>query len=175
MKLLFCRNCHDMFKLASFTKYCNCRQSSGKYLEDGDNIEIQGSCEVVGITNISLVRGLKKLDAENNALGPDLTAFFFNRNYHKISRINSATFVNYLEVGDLNSLIINEFGLPNFDFVAEEELSGADFWVRNIIPELKTDFELKWLKNNDGYRTVGFLNHLCAIGKIDNGFYLVKI
>ena len=52
MKILFCKSCGDLFKLSFRLKFCDCKQSNGKYLSDGDKCQISGENAVVlGIPN----------------------------------------------------------------------------------------------------------------------------
>ncbi len=51
MKLLHCLNCKDLFAMRYSLKQCECGQSTGQYLPDGNNVVIIGPCKVVGIKN----------------------------------------------------------------------------------------------------------------------------
>lgn len=54
MKLLFCRNCNDLFPLSKKEKTCSCKQTWGRYLKDGRMAEYSGPCAPIGIDNPSL-------------------------------------------------------------------------------------------------------------------------
>jgi hypothetical protein len=58
MKLLFCLKCQDARKLGKRKRYCACRQSSGRYIDDV-MAEVSGPCEVICFANSSLAEALK--------------------------------------------------------------------------------------------------------------------
>ena len=94
MKLLLCRSCQDMVKLAtSEVRHCHCKRCSGHYLEDGHNAEVWGrEAEVIAIGNTSLIHALKSEDLTKPALGlgPDIRAWLFPHNYFRITRHGEA-------------------------------------------------------------------------------------
>lgn len=57
MKLIFCLECHDIFKLHRQWKTCWCKKSHGR-VTDGLNAEIGGKGIPLGIENQSLVNAL---------------------------------------------------------------------------------------------------------------------
>lgn len=84
MKLLFCWNCNDLFKLHRASRACKCGSSIARYLEDGDHVEVIGDCcDLVGIDN----RVFWKL-SHDQRLRPNeekpFTAWMYGRDYHKI-------------------------------------------------------------------------------------------
>lgn len=51
MKLLYCTNCHSIFNLRKMPKRCDCKLSTGHYLEDGLHAEYKGPCIPLGFAN----------------------------------------------------------------------------------------------------------------------------
>ncbi len=72
MKLLYCKECHDVFNLNGNLKTCTCSKSGGKYL---DNLyaEYYGPCIPLGFANMSFVRALSNQPSEGQ--GEVFTAF----------------------------------------------------------------------------------------------------
>ena len=58
MKLIFCPYCHDLFRLTHKKKFCECRKSFGKYLDD-ISAEINKNAVPIGIENKSFRRALE--------------------------------------------------------------------------------------------------------------------
>lgn len=58
MKLIFCQNCHDVFKLHSDFKTCLCSASGGRYIDDL-NAVITGEGIPLGFDNNDFVKALK--------------------------------------------------------------------------------------------------------------------
>lgn len=55
MKLLFCRQCGDLFKLRYEAKSCECGEVSGAYKPDGDHAWIEGSkATLLGLSNYEM-------------------------------------------------------------------------------------------------------------------------
>ena len=46
MKLLFCEDCQDVFRLTQEERVCGCGETKGRYLEDGLHAEYSGDCAV---------------------------------------------------------------------------------------------------------------------------------
>ena len=93
MKLLFCRNCRDVQKLAFTAVVCSCGSSHGRYLPDGRCAEIEGvDAEVIGLDSFLLARALElfSIDAERHGayaeFGPPLSAWLFPHGYSRIQR-----------------------------------------------------------------------------------------
>ena len=89
MKFIYCRTCHDVFKLALKERRCECGRTSGWYLKDGHSAEVHGKeAEVIGIDDKTLVMALKSAEIEHptHGLGPDVRAWVFPRNYYRIRR-----------------------------------------------------------------------------------------
>lgn len=59
MKLIFCPECHDVIKMSFNTRYCECKLSWGKYLEDGLHAEIGGKTISLGFNNTDFVRAIQ--------------------------------------------------------------------------------------------------------------------
>lgn len=54
MKLLFCRECRDVFRLWGQQRRCSCGRSKGRYLSDGHHAKFSGPCIPIGIANTDL-------------------------------------------------------------------------------------------------------------------------
>jgi hypothetical protein len=52
MKLLYCKECHDVFAIYKKERFCICGKSKGIYL-DNINAKYEGPCIPLGITNDS--------------------------------------------------------------------------------------------------------------------------
>lgn len=88
MKLIFCKLCNSTFNLDYFYKVCPCGKSAGRYLENGDEVEIVGTEAVVlGILNHSFIAALRNINSLSDP-DRDFEAFVFNKNYHKIKYIS---------------------------------------------------------------------------------------
>jgi hypothetical protein len=51
MKLLNCLECHDIRKIHTQVKYCDCGKSSAQYLADGNTVVYKGNARILGIGN----------------------------------------------------------------------------------------------------------------------------
>jgi hypothetical protein len=61
MKLLYCTECHDIFKLGYNLRACKCGESQGRYLEDGLHAEIKGEFAMcLGFANSTFVKALER-------------------------------------------------------------------------------------------------------------------
>lgn len=60
MKLIFCTKCHDVIRLLSEVRRCQCGASSGWYKEDGHKAKIKGPCTPLGFDNPSFVDALRQ-------------------------------------------------------------------------------------------------------------------
>lgn len=86
MKLLFCKDCSDVVKLQLFDRSCACGNSSGRYNADGDTCTVSGvSAVVIAIGNRSLFLGV--LMQPETGEGPNLKAWVFAKDYHKINHV----------------------------------------------------------------------------------------
>ena len=86
MKLLFCKECQDLFKLSRDQKACDCGESSGRYLEDGLHAEVSGPCLLLGMDNNSLLRALRYRRA-GGIDSMDLDAFLIAEDSDRFKRI----------------------------------------------------------------------------------------
>lgn len=59
MKLILCKKCQDVFKLQKKTRYCKCKESYGKYL-DNLNAIYHGPCIPIGFSNSSLLNAIRQ-------------------------------------------------------------------------------------------------------------------
>lgn len=75
MKLIMCRECHDVIKLIHEERACRCGKSSGKYI-NRIVVEIQGPCVPIGIDNHSMTSAIQETHQDLMAvIGKELTAF----------------------------------------------------------------------------------------------------
>lgn len=84
MKLIFCPDCQDLFKLQRTERRCECGASGGRYLDE-IRAEISGKAVAVGILNQSFVAALR--GSENKTLGENFTAFIFGESAFVEGRI----------------------------------------------------------------------------------------
>lgn len=74
MKLIYCKKCHDVFKLDHELRYCKCYSCWGLYLDDGLNAVYKGRCAVpLGFANSTLVEAVHNQPKEG--MGEEFTAF----------------------------------------------------------------------------------------------------
>ena len=73
MKLLFCPDCNDCFKLLSEPRQCKCGQSSGHYVDD-INAEYSGKGIPIGFGNNSFEDAIKN-QPHDGVLGHRFYAF----------------------------------------------------------------------------------------------------
>ena len=72
MKLIFCKECHDIFRLINEKRFCKCGKSWGNYTDD-INAEIGGLAVPIGFENSSFVKAFKNRPKEG--LGSRFDAF----------------------------------------------------------------------------------------------------
>jgi hypothetical protein len=73
MKLLLCKECHDVVRLQSVKRVCKCGKSGGRYT-DGINAVYFGENAVpLGFSNSSLVNAV--VNQPNNGSGKEFIAF----------------------------------------------------------------------------------------------------
>jgi hypothetical protein len=61
MKLVYCRECQDVFKLTTKElRFCECGESAGSYKPDGLHALIYGAAIPLGFDNGSLLRALQQ-------------------------------------------------------------------------------------------------------------------
>lgn len=68
MKLLFCPECWDIFKLGRELKTCSCGKCKGKYLEDDHYAVVNGKGFSLAIDNNSLVKLILKETFEESTI-----------------------------------------------------------------------------------------------------------
>ena len=75
MKLLFCKQCNDIFRLfVDHPKTCHCGKTTGRYEEDGLHAWYQGPAIPLGFANGSFVHALQ-FQPHGPGLGKDFHAF----------------------------------------------------------------------------------------------------
>lgn len=100
MKLLFCTNCHDLFRLDKKLRVCNCGRCYGRYV-DNVNVEVSEEGIVVGFDNYSFVEALKKHKKQPNGIpvngyyfthkGFDFNAFIIPEGAQSVKRVSTQT------------------------------------------------------------------------------------
>ena len=78
---------------------------------------------------------------------------------------------------DLNEFIKNELKLPQFEFIADEELNNDSTWTTNVRPE-EMDYKefIAILRGGSTmYQSGALMNQLCFEGKLEAGEYAVDI
>ena len=58
MKLLFCKDCSDIFLMRSFLRRCQCGESTGVYADCGVIVKVSGPCSVLLFDHESFVGAL---------------------------------------------------------------------------------------------------------------------
>ena len=85
MKLIFCKECHDVVKLDYVLRYCKCSESYGWYKNDGLHAVIMGPCVPLGISNEDLQEAIRwRLDSGR---GTEFTAFVIPKKCDTIERV----------------------------------------------------------------------------------------
>ncbi len=78
MKLLYCWQCHDVFKLSHESRRCKCGDVTGAYEPDLLHAWYKGKCAVpLGFNNRSLIDSIKK--QPENGMGARFEAFVIPR------------------------------------------------------------------------------------------------
>lgn len=88
MKLLVCVKCNDVFNLNYEVKTCSCKESWGKYFEDGLHAEYGGPCLPLGFANGSFIHALHNQPEKD--WGKDFTAFVIQKECPTMKRIGPA-------------------------------------------------------------------------------------
>ncbi len=85
MKLLFCKQCNDVFRLKSKVSVCDCGETFGKYNEDGDTATVSSSprTAVVGIYNTFWRDVIYSRPVAEGKI------FVFDEDYHKLTYVDS--------------------------------------------------------------------------------------
>lgn len=83
MKLFFCKICYDIVKMDYDLRHCKCGKTAGRYLKDGDNVEISGNASCLGILNSKFLLALAN-EKSNTDEDRNFVSFVFNPNYQKI-------------------------------------------------------------------------------------------
>ena len=91
MKLLICTKCSDTIKLSTEeVRYCECRETSGRYLSDGLYAWYEGEHAIpIGIANGSLVDAIK--NQPEAGLGEIFTAFVIPKSCPTMKKVDSNT------------------------------------------------------------------------------------
>lgn len=87
MKLLYCGKCNDCFKLDYKFRKCNCHNTGGKYLSDGDQVAAikADMVSVCGIMNRQLHgASIAQTHPGGENTSFDINFFVFPQNFYKI-------------------------------------------------------------------------------------------
>ena len=85
MKLVLCKECQDVFKLASQKRNCECGKSSGRYLEDGLHATYHGPCVPIGFENNSLRDAI--INQPKEGQGKCFTAFVIPKECDTMAKV----------------------------------------------------------------------------------------
>jgi len=98
MKLIYCNNCQDVFRLVKTTNTCQCGESGGHYKEDGLNVIIHGNCKPLGFSNASFCASLE--DQPEHGAGSIFTAFVIPKVCPTVDHVDSEDYLpNYSRYG----------------------------------------------------------------------------
>lgn len=85
MKLLYCKECHDITALVKQTeRSCLCGKSKGQYTHDELNVTVSGPCEVLGFQNRSFTKALQN---KKQDWGTPFEAFVIPTNARTVTRV----------------------------------------------------------------------------------------
>jgi len=82
MKLLYCKQCKDIFRLWETTKTCQCGSTGGHYKDDRDHAICYGHAIPVGIRNDSFLQAIT--DQKEFGKGINFGAFVYPKNFPTI-------------------------------------------------------------------------------------------
>ena len=77
MKLIFCKECQDIFKLDFEMRFCKCKKSSGKYLDNSKAVYYGEFAIPIGINNHQLANAVYNPNAQST----NFDAFVFDKKY----------------------------------------------------------------------------------------------
>lgn len=85
MKLIFCKNCHDVVKLGSWggPRFCQCGKSWGQYEPDGLQGVIGGEAIALGLDNFTLAEAIR--NRPEDGMGPGINAWVFPKTTSRIA------------------------------------------------------------------------------------------
>ena len=84
MKLIYCINCSDLFRLTLDPKRCICGDSGGYYKEDGHNAWVSDKSVVLGMDNMDLSDAVSLY--RRDGTGRVIMAFILNEKASTIER-----------------------------------------------------------------------------------------
>ena len=85
MKLLYCKECHDVIRLASEKRYCECKNVWGNYKEDGWHAIVSSNAVVLGFDSYSFSRAIREI--ENNGEVWTFEAFTIEEDCKTVERV----------------------------------------------------------------------------------------
>ena len=92
MKLLFCKNCADIFSISTQkVKTCSCGQTKGKYLDQLNAVYTGRFAIPMGISNPSFIKAIKRFNHDGG--GDNFTAFLISDAAPSFRKINESEFL----------------------------------------------------------------------------------
>lgn len=97
MKLLYCNNCQDVFRLYKTTSTCLCSDSGGHYKTDGLNAIYYGPAVPLGFTNTSFVDAIRNQPEWGK--GEPFTAFVIPKVCPTMELVDLSDYIEVYEDG----------------------------------------------------------------------------
>ena len=86
MKLLFCKNCTDIFSISTTkTKSCSCGKTKGKYLDNINAVYTGQFAVPMGISNPSFISALKRFAQDGG--GDNIKAFLISNSANTFKKV----------------------------------------------------------------------------------------
>jgi hypothetical protein len=108
MKLIYCNNCQDVFRLHKTTETCLCSESGGHYKEDGVNVVIYGPCKPIGFKKDEFSSALE--NQPENGEGRKFYSCVISKNVLGIEHVNSEDYES-TEVRDWLTIFDNDLSI----------------------------------------------------------------
>ncbi len=83
MKVAICVKCSSFLQLGKEFKSCTCGEIKGRYLDNGDDIEVTEGTYVMGIANNDIAWAISNSKYTDEGLRK-VRCWIFNPEYHKI-------------------------------------------------------------------------------------------
>lgn len=87
MRLCFCLECTDLFKIGAGIKSCECGQSGAHFKRDGRTVRFYGPCRIIAAEPGHIRKAAKVADGderENDPVEQSFTAFVLSRSHPKL-------------------------------------------------------------------------------------------
>jgi len=95
MKLIYCNECQDVFRLFITTRSCQCGESGGHYKDDGLYAVIHGNCKPLGFANTSFVKAMN--EQPEFGAGSLFTSFVIPKVCPTVDHVESDDYVNHIQ------------------------------------------------------------------------------